>query len=710
MNWKHYTIGLSLLLSSAAIAWACVDEDSDRNFSSAFDYLDDHSASDMPDLTDNNKETVDFWYRYTDKVVPERVIKKFLDTPRSKWSSSALITYFRQTDDKEAIDLLTTSARLNETIRNYLEDDFWSYSENIRSAVEPIYRSITIPAGGKLRDRWVFLKMRALYVGQQYPSVLALWQSDGSKIADSALRQRAEGYLAGVYYKDGKYVEALEIYARQGDYNSISWCMEQLAGLRSLQDLAEKYPHSKAVDYVLQDYVNYLATSTCEPCTWCDTPTVYCTSQLGEYRKYELPDQNVHKAREEFIALANKVLADGKVLHTQPWALAKALVLEVDGQHQAATTALAVAASMDADNEMLANYKRVKTYIDLHATGTPEGDASFSEEFETLAELAKVEKANIQKVLMSDNPTQDNAKTPYAKNHNFMHDILLPEMYEYFKKSGRMKLAYTTFGINDDWGSPTIMKLSSDGSVDDLKELQKMQTAPDGPLEACLVKMHPFDNRMLDDMIGTRLVRECKFDEALTYLDKVPVAWSREQNYYPYLVGRSISVTHPFVRRKKMPSEAKSPRNLKADMVRNVITLKNSYNNATGNAKARAAFEYANALFSISNRGDLWAVSDFSWSYYSTPDALAHKAYEIMAANLSNATTNTTRGNLFYGILSIPEGDEDMWEYSYDYDSDKTERRIKSLSSLQREGLQYLRDHRYELADYVSSCDIYSVY
>lgn len=250
-------------MSTSIKVRACIDESASITPWNSFHFIEAPTGAER-DNSKGDSETIDFWYDYCGGMVLKKDIREFLYNATyyaflRGAETDNFSKYLRTEFKSEAIDFLADCLLFNEELAYYHNEE-WDYTtphsnERFKMVVDDIDIS-KCPSDSPLHPRYVFLKMRGEMAMRDWDKVVGLWNNYGKNTISSALRDRMEGYYAGALYHLGRPEEAIDVFYRLGDNNSILWCMSDMIGIDGLNKLYERNPHSTALLYVMQDYIN----------------------------------------------------------------------------------------------------------------------------------------------------------------------------------------------------------------------------------------------------------------------------------------------------------------------------------------------------------------------------------------------------------------------------------------------------------------------
>lgn len=670
---------------------------------------------------DINSETINFWRHYTDDKVSRDAITDFLNTAtaesvRKRTGKNPFLKYLVEGRHVEALKFLELSLSFNAAQKKFY-DETWDYERPDLSSLTNFADRLTLPpTSNPLFDRYLFLDIRANAAAHRYEEVIRLWRRYGADVKDEALKARMEGYLGGAYYHTGRYVDAISIFAANGDTNSLNWCLGHMVGTDNLSRLFEADPNSVAVEYVLQDYMNYL---------W-----LLKLNRANEYsfpmpgNPYRNGDDTVDKTdldREcsRFITLANRVLRDKRVKYPMMWETAKAFALNMMGRGTEARTAIEHAGKLEGTSTMAGNLIRVRFWIDL----------SNLDEHDTIAVKSLADRYNM---LYSKAAGQSGiaASLPvapgYIADYTFLADFIIPYLSLQYRDTPRYSRVLAMMeGVkrmeNGEgyWSLDPAHLIVSKLPVAGLSNLTYKLHNPDklSQLDKAILSSAQPDTNPLYDALGRIEMSRGNYGKAIGYFDRIDPYWIARQDYYPFLCRRTIGKTKPFARYQTSYQtfdsvEVSTPVNYRADYCRRLASLKQRFDDATGEPKAVAGYEYASALFQASAQGDLWALADNGWSAYEQADRLSQRADSVLLQSLAMTENPTTRGRILYGIAAITPSKEtdSTWSLNEGRDN-RNHYQWKTPSDMQLMAYRELGKLYPTLTDpYITGCDMLKAY
>lgn len=171
---------------------------------------------------------------------------------------------------------------------------------------------------GPLLDRFTLQAVRAMFSLGEYGECVNLWQERQAALPAGWVRDQVEGYVAGALLRTGNAREALEIFARHEDVESMIFCARKM-GLSTRDDEMNRLIYRLNPDsrHLLRHAEQVLRAAAADP------------SQM-EQRRYR-----------ELRAFADRVLDEGRCRNLAPWYYVKACCLDMEGRSREASEVLA---------------------------------------------------------------------------------------------------------------------------------------------------------------------------------------------------------------------------------------------------------------------------------------------------------------------------------------------------------------------------------
>lgn len=740
MNWKIYLASVSLLcafLCCPIESKGCGGESyNPYGISVFFEGIPlNTNSEDKPGY----EETLDFWENYTNGVVSRQDIRKFFDNVSYKNTGDAtkynFYQYLVNKNDREALEYIAYCLELGELVDEY-QGNLWDYdTPSVDGFYNFIDRIEKVKTSKTFKPRYDFLKIRAYGGAKDNEGVMKIWNKSGKKLQPSPLKTRMEGYVGGVLYREGNYVDALDYFAKTGDQNSILWCIEKLAGTDNLTQLYDHDPNSVAIPYIINDYINYLISYTDAGRKFNNTtfkrPDDYYFEPMTSDEIADLRNQI-----SQMSGLCKRVLSEGKTENPKMWTNALGVLQIIAGNENIGLETLKDAENLK-DNEQSENNRRNLTLWAL-LLNSGKGNSNLDSEFANALVSFYKKVYNEAKSVSKDysktaRENRENYISQATANYKFLYDFMNAEATSHYISIRQPERAMAfealvaslpdlkyynydleTFRYNLDKGI----------NLDDVKKfLAYAETNEDSshinqnPVDKVLKPYAAANVNLINDIIGTRLMREGKFKQALPYLTEVDTKWIKTQPISPYLNRWFSSGEYYDFRRhttRGNPEHFYVNNNQKAEICSKFIEEIEEYNNLTGDAKARKALDLAALSHFASPLGDGWAISEYTWSSVVPKNEFTLMAQSWLGKAKAAATDAKTKALVNYALLAMPTGSEfDKIAIGNTSTSNGLKYFIYSPTGEQKEALRSLANGFNTISDlpyHITSCDVLKSY
>lgn len=626
-----------------------------------------------------NDETVDFWCDYAGGHVDRDEVSEFLS--RATYAEvcagkdrNPFMRYLEAKKDTAALNFLKQSLRFSEALTASRENS-WDYDKNSSAELAEVVAGMRVPSqSNPMFERYVFLLVRANAAMHRYDNVIELWNKYNGEIKNQELKERLLGYLGGAYYHTGKYVEAISIFAKNGDANSLNWCLSHLVGASNLLKLFDADPNSDAVYYVLQDYMNYLWLLKLNQQEEYNFPLPGNPYRNGSYSA----EGNLAGACNAIISMAEVAMADPRVEYPEVWATAKAFAFNLANNGVMAKKEIAAAARLKGTPEMDSNRRRISFWIDFsnYDEADSVGSRLLAKKYNTLYVKARSQ-SSLAAYYSSSYAVSPSEVADYAFLANFMvpyAELQYRDSPLYYRALVMMDGVRAMNSGQDYWAFEPQQRYTDNLQAKGLRELARMLDDRSGlsQLDKSIFSSAEINPNPIYDALGRVALSRGDYDEAIAHFDRVDVYWMGRQGFYAYLQTRYGNETKPFARSatnyvSEDSLELISAVNYRADYCRRLRNLKAEYENAPSSRKPQLGYEYAAALFQASAQGDLWAISNNMWSVGHLVDALSDRSASVLEEVSRMKAPNDVKARIYYGIASIQTSADGSFYEMYSY-------------------------------------------
>ena len=538
----------------------------------------------------------------------------------------------------------------------------------------------------KLRSQHALLYMRCNMLLGNHQANVTFWEQTASKYIETVYKDMMQNIYAGALLKTGRANEAGQLFAEQGDWNSL---MTQYYKNRSFAAIRQEYlrdANSAVLPFLLQDFVNNAQEAI-------DAEKDYLEGKLF-IRKI------VRSEAEQMIQFAGQVASEGKTQVPALWKTAQAWLQFLYGHQQQAQGNIRTASTLEGTERMKDNARIIQLYI--NASRQP-----VNAQFDAWL-------AGELKWLKGQMSTDDEYGNYY---NNAMHRLVHQVLGQKYEHAGQ---PLTALAIYKSVGS-----YRYDCNIDTMKveTLQKYvsycQKPANTPLEQVLKPLQDIKSDETNDLIGTKYMRLCQWDRAMQWLSKVPLSFYNDKGYACYAANRKYTV-EPWIQRQWLKSgiewsDAKWQlrQHPKMTFCREMQQMEGELSVLSGQERQQRCYDLAVRYAQANFTGDCWFLMRDGKSVYDelrvNETDLAAKALSYLQQASSTADFKLKEKALF--AMSYYYLHKNPW-YTMEWDSST----LKDVMQIHSESPQYqalTELARFEQANaqrtssYVSRCDNY---
>ncbi len=662
-----------------------------------------------------------YWTNYTDgKADKWDMMGLFhVDTREMKESTNCIVQTALAKNDQETLDYLQLLIKYMQACDAF-DENRWNYpTAEEKSAALRDMQYINNRArsyeGARYRAQYGLLVMRTYMMMNKPTSVMQTWETMGKTLPESVYKDKMKNIYAWGLLKSGKRQEACEIYAEQGDMTSIKWCVRDKRNLKGIKEEYAANPNSPTLVFLVQDFVNN-AQETADA----GSPEVMQYVEATSIYENEI---------KQFIAFAGDVVKQGKTKSPAMWQAASGFLNYMIGNQSAALKQLTEAQKMKGTQRMKDNARAC--YL-LVATKDAKPDKKYydflKKELLWLGEKDKEDQTMGEDGYSSHyaeviNRVTNSALIPQFEAWNRPEVVVnLKAMLSLYPHRDYMANSLNIFG--EEWYM--IDDLTAQETIDYRKYLN---STPGNDFERWLMTFvdKKVNDNVLNDLIGTKYLREGNFDAALPYLQQVPASYISTLGLSRYMARRDYHKERWMGRQivdyesTYWSGEDYGPKavktNQRLEFCQDVIDLKRQLANARNNEeKAKIEYNLASILYQASYKGDCWYLTRYAQSAY---DSIDYKNEADLIgqsiALLNNCKQHTSDFRLkekaLYALAFLPHGDE-IFTYTYDADYNAIphlNRGSKAFNAM-NELWEFYYANRNKVSKFVSNCDALIVF
>lgn len=382
-----------------------------------------------------------------------------------------------------------------------------------------VLNSVLQYANGKLtsrlRSQHGLLVMRCNMLLGKHADNITFWEQTASKFIESVYKEMMKNIYAGALYRTGQLDKSGQLFAEMGDWNSL---MTQYYKKRSYQAIRQEYqrdPNSAALPFLVQDFVNNAQEAVDE-----EGPGKLFVRDITKQEALQM------------ITFAGQVVKEGKSRVPALWLTAQAWLEYMFDNPLNAQGNISRAVTLEGTEWMKNDARVIRLYINSALnTVNAQFDSFVATELEWMERMSR--------------------ETHDAFYENALDRIVHQHLAEKYAKAGRietsMGLLAATHASEYGYALDTL-------NVHALQSfLQYFDANSSNPLDKFLSTRISNDNIQMDDLIGTKYLRICQWEEAVKWLSKVPMSYYNRRGYALYAARRAPDV-ELWVKRQWLPA------------------------------------------------------------------------------------------------------------------------------------------------------------
>ena len=624
-----------------------------------------------------------------------------------KWNRDEIMSTARKKNDTAMIAYLTLFNRYFKTCEAYTEDA-WNYPTKQQMAQrQKSFQNVLAAAkayrGTALRPQYVLLQMRANMMLGYNNANIALWNSTASRLAESPWRDAMRNIYARALLKNGQRTRACNIYAEQGDVQSIKTVMRNFRNLAGIRTIFAQNPNAPTLHFLVQDFVNNVQETLDQKAAGFDDAEWFKTIDAKQvYRKEAM----------SFVQFAVDAAANAKVKSPSLWLAAASMVDYLIGNNQRAIAEADKAVEADGTERMRDNARAIRLLV---STRTNKPTDQYTDyllaEFRWLDAKIKEEGGN---------------SSEYENHYTDVKDRVVHRGLEpLFRKVGMdntalalcaMMNAEGNYNNNVSYGPWNEYFCKMDSlKADRLADYyQYLSTPHTNAFETYCTQNTYHDADYFNDLIGTKLIAEGRFADAIPYLKKVGMSLLSAQMISIYSSQRHYDTPRWFGKQRveEAYGPAKVTRNAKLDFCMDMTDRLSRYSLAReGSDRQQMAYDLAVRYYQASCYGDCWYLTHY---YHSVMDSARSwekdfAAETVKYLNVAKQSDNVRlRYRSLYALAFMPV--EPWATVEYDTSNGYKEVLVVHPKSAQYMALSYLdmfaKAYPNAIDDYTRRCDV----
>ena len=500
-----------------------------------------------------------------------------LSADESFWFNADRITEFaQQKGDALMVSYVQQLERYLECVYTKERQQYdWNYPS--REEIDKMNKSLTeirTYAQGKLnsrlRSQHALLFMRCNMMLGRHSENISFWEQTASKYIESVYKDMMLNIYAGALARTAHGNKAGQIFAEQGDWQSL---MTQYYKRRSYDAIRQEYlrdPKSAVLPFLVQDFVN-------------NAQEAYDQDGMGKLFVRDIQRPEALK----MIQLAGQAAREGKTQHPALWMAAKAWLEYMFDSKVQALADINKAVTLEDTERMKDNARVLQFYITAMQTSSP--TRSFEDYIAT-------------ELQWLDNKKNEDGHYNNAQDR-IVHQALSPKFIE----AGQPNVALALLSAVHAYQYETIDTMSVQQLLSYLDYAKSPATTA---LDRYLKPQLNIDDMAMTDLLGTKHMRLCQWEEAIKYLEKVPASFYKDRGYAVYAANRSYAV-EPWITRQWLKDDVEwDTQNLTANpklvFAREMQKMEKDLTRLNGKKRQQQCYDLAVRYAQAHFTGDCW--------------------------------------------------------------------------------------------------------
>lgn len=593
--------------------------------------ISDHYLTGQPyslSINYGSGENCRLWQQQTSKEIPLDDIYQLVYKGDLRWLES--IAYHKGTKyvpfsdksnefaewlwkDGEAAEFLLLAKKCEETRAKMC--DPWYYpakKDPEKLSLDDIIKEANAYKGKRFTDRYVLQILRAMFSLKRYDDCVNYWNEIGASMPDNIIHRLSLRYVAGAYYNRGEIETAMKLFGEAQDVESVLYCaqMEDMDGLTCLYENAPASPVLRAK--VERAMINL------ESSAWDYTQ-----------KKHQITDEDDFERVKYIHQLSLRIAQEGKVDDQDLWYYTAAFAEHLMGRNADAVWTLAKGEKSKGSEYIKESIRVFKLYLAALGpyTSTYEADMVSGIKWLDGKIVEHLDEARSETISHGMYYTQINMSYYYWNDmlRKIVHSAIVPRLMK-SNKAG-MAIAFSNMAdnyifklvnqIDAEWSASRRVTLdeyrtdcsfnSIDFSNETFNLMDKMKVEsiidyvyilenPKNDVQRYLNSKGFTSKDYFKEIIGTRMIREMRYADAVKWLSQVPSNYQTQLNTFrdgyfrfdPFLPERTLindqaDYKYNFAREmlslEKAIADTKDP-NRKAMLITRYATgMKNSFGN-----------------------------------------------------------------------------------------------------------------------------------
>ena len=476
-------------------------------------------------------------------------------------AKNTFVDFLLKTNDMEAIKYLIL-AKQCETARAKRTDAWWyPTKEDIENKdLKQILDEALAYQGTRFKTRYLLQAMRAAFTMKQHDLCIQLWNEHIKNGPESSIKRMCEDYIGGVYFQREEYQKAISHYANTMQTSaSFWWCVGQLTekntDIDRIKMLYQYQPNSPELAKMIQKICREAEKRA-------NLKIFDGYIDENEDEEYNPGYKSYLKSRDRYIELRDFALwvaSEKKSNNPAMWQYAAAFLTLLDNESEMASKFIAKAKRMKGTDFIKNNIKVLSIIIEAY-------NGKYNKSFEArilpkLQWLDQMTKTNLtteikEEYLGYENLVFNNYSMYYYNDmmRKITLSIMMPKYIEQHNEVKALMLAgmasehlrtltqYRQYkkdhpylkNWNIDFSTDIFFAMETLPIESMIEYSQKLQSGGKTKFESFLLSRCYVNLDYLNEIIGTRYMREEQFEKAVEYFSKIDTTYDQTLNIYCY--------------------------------------------------------------------------------------------------------------------------------------------------------------------------------
>ena len=545
-----------------------------------------------------------------------------------------------------------------------------------------------------LRSQHALLYMRANMMLNRHAENVTFWETVANQYIESVYKDMMKNIYAGALYKTGQESKAGELFAEQGDYSSLMTVYYLKRSCKSISDVYQQDANARVLPFLLQDFVN-------------NAQEADDVNKEGAGLGGKLFIRDISKTEaQQMIALCEQAVNEQKSENLIMWQTAKAWLEYMFADKQQSLADIVKACSMQGTERMADCARIIRIYIEAALTKQGEDfDNWIGKELRWLHEKSY-------------------GASDYGYHYNAYTRIIQQQMAKRYSQEGSAERAVGLYSTGNFGDASYYLDTTSIANVQ--KYATYLTSTPQTELDRFVQYAVAQGNGEVsadqtNDLLGTKYLRLCQWENAIEWLSKVPAAYYAQKGYAAYAALRKTNV-EPWMKRQWLTSKQAYdedgwilPGNPKLLFAQEMLSMEGQLNILTDDARLQCCYDLAVRYAQANFTGDCWFLMRDTKSLSDTvrPNEvdLGAKALSLLR-EASEATDLKLKEKALFA-LSYGDLLKELW-YDAKWNSDKGDYDITPNRTSQQwlafAKLAEFEKSIEERAPYVTLCDEYDTF